>query len=72
MYFVIIDLDQLHTRLCNSPTEKRAVPKLQDWLDNQGFRPSKDGFIASDDAINSLSCSEILFSEPLRWAAVGN
>jgi hypothetical protein len=64
MYFVVVDLNQLHTRLCNSTGNHDVV--LDHWLAAQGFRASENGWIAPSDGINSLSCTEIVFSERLN------
>lgn len=62
MYFVIIDLAQLNTRLCNCESARQSTT-LSDWLDRNGFRPNGDGWMADDDALRCLSCSEILSCE---------
>lgn len=63
MQFVIIDIEQLHTRLVNS-TGNHDV-QLEAWLEANGFRSSDSGFIASNESISSLSCSEIISAEAL-------
>lgn len=61
MYYVVIDISQLYTRLCNSMAG-HAVD-LENWLQRRGFVQTNEGFYGSAEAMNCLSCSEILFSE---------
>lgn len=68
MYFVIIDLPQLNTRLHNCDSQSRS-DTLERWLDRNGFRPTDNGWMASDEALNSLSCSEILACESMTSGA---
>ncbi|HEX8322607.1 MAG TPA: hypothetical protein VF595_01725 [Tepidisphaeraceae bacterium] len=64
MYFVIIDLQQLYTRLCNS-AGNRPVDTEQ-WLGDNQFIRTHEGWLGSADSMNCLSCSEIVYSER-RW-----
>ena len=68
MYFVRIDLHQLNTRLMYS-SHLHAVD-VSKWLSDQGFFATTDGWCGSADSMNSLSCSEILYSERLEPAAL--
>jgi hypothetical protein len=43
--------------------------KLDAWLEANGFRSSDAGFIASNESISTLSCSEIISAEALDAAA---
>lgn len=63
MHFVIIDIDQLHTRLVNSTGNHDVA--LDDWLKAHGFQSADAGYITSTDGMSSLSCSEIILSEAL-------
>jgi hypothetical protein len=69
MYFVKIDTLQLQTRLWNCD----GFCDVKAWLAQRGFEPTEGGWIASADAMNCLSCSEILYSEsatPTRGGGV--
>ncbi|MDB5328758.1 MAG: hypothetical protein JWM57_4327 [Phycisphaerales bacterium] len=61
MYFVVIDLNQLWTRIQNST--RADFLDLYQWLEDRQFVRSADGWLASADSMNLLSCSEIVFSE---------
>ena len=61
MYFVVIDLNQLRTRIQNSTRVDFVNP--QHWLEDRQFVRSAEGWLASADSMNLLSCSEIVYSE---------
>ena len=61
VYFVVIDLQQLYTRLFNSGAA--GILDAEGWLAAQDFKPVDGGWIGSAASMNSLSCSEILYSE---------
>ena len=61
MYFVMIDLRQLHTRLYNCGQD-RPVDVFR-WLAEHDFVRADDGWLASADGMNCLSCSEMIYSE---------
>ncbi len=70
MYYVEIDLGQLHTRLMTSRECEDGGDELIDWLCRAGFVRCGEGWMADADAMNRLSCSEITFSELAATAHV--
>lgn len=61
MHYLVIDMQQLYTRL--RLASGRHTVDLDRWLNDHGFIQASDGWYGTEDSLNSLSFTEIVFSE---------